>query len=142
MFVSTIGLKRCAHAKVRPGAHSETCDTCIQRPQHMPARTLRAQCGPQIIPSFGVSPFRISLPRSSPKQPAQLTRDNIAAANKFSTSSTSLYCISGRGSLGDNLGASSPCPNKHNCARNRSLIAYGRPTLVFQVEKSDFKRIY
>ena len=74
----------------------------------------------------------------SPEQPAQLTRDNIAAANKLSTSSTSLYRTAGRGSLGDKLWTSSPRPNKQNCARNRSLIASCRPHL--QRTKSDKQR--
>jgi hypothetical protein len=44
----------------------------------------------------------------SSEQTAQLTCDNTAAANKLSKSSTSLFRTAGRGSLGDNLRASSP----------------------------------
>ena len=60
---------------------------------------------------------------TSPEQPAQLTRDNIAAGNKLSTSSTSLYRTAGRGSLENNLGACSPTNSCGEGSHNRSMSA-------------------
>ena len=58
-----------------------------------------------------------------PEQPAQLTRDNMAVANKFSASSTSLYRTAGRGSWENNLGACSPTNSCGEGSRNRSVSA-------------------
>ena len=61
----------------------------------------------------------------SPAQTAQLTRDGMAAANKLSASFNPLHLQRGARQLGGQPGASSPWSDKHNCARNRSLIAGG-----------------
>ena len=61
----------------------------------------------------------------SPAQIAQLTRDGMAAANKLSASFNPLHLQRGARQLGGQPGASSPWSDKHNCARNRSLIAGG-----------------
>ena len=59
----------------------------------------------------------------SPAQTAQHTRDGMSAANKLSASFNPLHLQRGARQFGGQPGASSPWSDKHNCARNRSLIA-------------------